>query len=88
MFQTVDLHLGAVLSEGPDGQYEEDDDPDRPGFKLEKWLVQRTADIVSRIVLDPGFARLIKKIRVSATPRDKTQHMAFGSSAYSIVPRP
>ena len=73
--------MGAVLTDSADGiEYEGEDDPDRPGFKLEKWLVQRTADIVSRIVLDPGFARLIKTIRVSATPRDKTQHMAFGSS--------
>ncbi len=37
--------------------------------KLEKVLHQRTADIISRIVMDPGFAKLVKSLRISASIR-------------------
>ncbi|KAL5478706.1 hypothetical protein ACEPAI_1983 [Sanghuangporus weigelae] len=79
VFQTVDLHIGVCRLSGEDKNWGDGDldHPDRPGYKLEKQLAQRTADIVARIVLDPSFAKLIKTVRISAERTDKSQHMAF-----------
>ena len=81
VFQQVDLHIGVCRLTGEDKNWGstlgDQDHPDRPGFKLEKQLAQRTADIVARIVLDPSFAKLIKTVRISAERTDRSQHMAF-----------
>ncbi|KAL5520579.1 hypothetical protein ACEPAG_9803 [Sanghuangporus baumii] len=79
VFQTVDLHIGVCRLAGEDKNWGDGDldHPDRPGYKLEKQLAQRTADIVARIVLDPSFAKLIRTVRISAERKDRSQHMAF-----------
>ena len=79
VFQTVDLHIGVCRLSGEDKNWGDGDSdhPDRPGFKLEKQLAQRTADIVARIVLDPSFAKLVRTVRISAERTDRSQHMAF-----------
>ncbi|KLO16634.1 hypothetical protein SCHPADRAFT_901298 [Schizopora paradoxa] len=49
--------------------------------RLEKTLHQRTADIISRIVMDPGFAKLVKTLRVSASIRsDRRGNATAGMS--------
>ena len=65
---------------GGSGWHFQHDHPDRPGYKLEMQLAQRTADIMSRIVLDPQFAKLIRTVRISAERHDRSQHMAFRSN--------
>ncbi|KAI5120006.1 hypothetical protein M0805_008467 [Coniferiporia weirii] len=79
VFETVDLHFGVCKLAGEEKVWgaAEQDHPDRPGFRLEKQLAQRTADIIARIVLDPSFAKLIKTVRISAERRDRNNHMAF-----------
>lgn len=80
VFTRVDLHIGVCRLANEDGQHDLND-PDRPGFALEKKLAQRTADIVARIVQDPNFAKLIRTVRISAERRDKSNHMAFRTSS-------
>ncbi|EJD04668.1 uncharacterized protein FOMMEDRAFT_132624 [Fomitiporia mediterranea MF3/22] len=79
VFERVDLHIGVCRLNGEDKNWGDGDQdhPDRPGYRLEKQLAQRTADIVARIVLDPSFAKLIKTVRISAERTDRSQHMAF-----------
>lgn len=79
VFTRIDLHIGVCRLANEEGQHDIND-PDRPGFALEKKLAQRTADIVARIVQDPNFAKLVKTVRISAERRDRTNHMAFRTS--------
>lgn len=81
VFQRIDLHFGTCKLSGEEKYWREgDDDPERPGLRLEKQLTQRTADVLSRIVLDPSFAKLVKTVRISASRRDRSHHMAFQTS--------
>ncbi|KAH8115096.1 hypothetical protein DFH11DRAFT_1508330 [Phellopilus nigrolimitatus] len=79
VFECVDLHFGVCKLAGEEKLWGtgDHDHPDRPGFRLEKQLTQRTADIVARIILDPSFAKLIRTVRISAERKDKSHHMAF-----------
>lgn len=80
VFTRIDLHFGVCKLANEEGKHDLDD-PDRPGFKLEKRLAQRTADIIARVVLDPSFANLIRTVRISAERKDRSNHMAFRTSA-------
>ncbi len=63
--------------------------------KLEKVLHQRTADIISRIVMDPGFAKLVKSLRISASIRTgagerrgtNCNHLSFQISTFWLRAR-
>lgn len=83
VFQVLDLHLGACVAEddAPHGDWvPEDDVLFRRDLKLEKWLAQRTADIIARIMIDPSFSRLVRKLRISASPHHRCDHMVFQTS--------
>ena len=81
VFQRIDLHIGSCKLSGEEKYWRDgDDDPERPGLRLEKQLVQRTADIIARIVLDPSFAKLVKTVRISASRSNRCHHMAFQTS--------
>ncbi|KAL0960739.1 hypothetical protein HGRIS_005762 [Hohenbuehelia grisea] len=43
----------------------------------DSWHAQRSADILTRIIVDPGFAALVKTLRIYATKRDRDGSLAF-----------
>ena len=51
-------------------------------LQLEKWLAQRTADMIARVMTDPSFASLVKTLRVSASPHHRCDHMVFQSCEF------
>ncbi|KAK0216415.1 hypothetical protein IW262DRAFT_1400103 [Armillaria fumosa] len=61
LFRKVDLHFGEgeggqSFDEGEGGEWEKERDRD-----------QRTADILTRVITDPSFARVVRTLRIFAT---------------------
>jgi len=83
VFQTVDFHFGICRVPAADSKWmQEHDKEDLPSIQLEKSLSKRTADILSRIIIDPSFAKLVKTVRISAERRDRVDHMGFRTSEW------
>ena len=57
----------------------------RRDLQLEKWLAQRTADIIARVMTDPSFAGLVRTLRVSASPHHRCDHMVFQSCKFYVL---
>ncbi|TFK48125.1 hypothetical protein OE88DRAFT_545076 [Heliocybe sulcata] len=72
LFQKIDLHFVV---------WEDDEDESQPEVRLDqqldKWHAQRSADILTRIIVDPGFAALVKTLRIFAPRLSVQQSMAF-----------
>ncbi|EPQ56057.1 hypothetical protein GLOTRDRAFT_111085 [Gloeophyllum trabeum ATCC 11539] len=78
LFQKIDLHFVV---------WEDDEDESQPEVRLDqqldKWHAQRSADILTRIIIDPGFASLIKTMRIFAPRLSVQQSMAFQTGMLS-----
>ncbi|TDL27100.1 hypothetical protein BD410DRAFT_783287 [Rickenella mellea] len=88
VFEVLDFHLGACVTEDEShGEWvgEEEDGYYHRDLKLEKYLAQRTADIIARIMIDPGFSRLVRKLRIFASPHHRCDHMVFQTAMLSIA---
>ena len=85
-----------LLDGTPDDTMGGPEDMEEQDLKLERTLHRRTADIISRIVIDPGFAKLVKTLRISASVRAYPSrrgasaslgrgHLSFQISAFFLV---
>ncbi len=73
LFRKINLYFS--------GWSDEDEDDSWHSHNLNKeqesWHSQRSADILTRIILDPSFASLVKTLRIYATKRDRDGTLAF-----------
>ncbi|KAF9497075.1 hypothetical protein BDN71DRAFT_1545874 [Pleurotus eryngii] len=73
LFRKINLYFS--------GWSDEDEDDSWHSHNLNKeqesWHSQRSADILTRIILDPSFAGLVKTLRIYATKRDRDGTLAF-----------
>ena len=77
LFREIDLHLTAAMEPGGgEGRFRplqgEDAHQD-----IDVWHYQRSADILTRILVDPHFAGQVRSLSVFAVSYDVTQPLAF-----------
>ena len=77
LFREIDLHLTAAMEPGSaEGRF-------RPlqgeclNQDIDVWHHQRSADILTRILVDPHFAGQVRSLSVYAVSYDVTQPLAF-----------
>lgn len=84
LFREVDLHLAPLHDPGrmdSPGEAREDID-------LGDWHHQRSADILSRILVDPLFSNQVRSVSIYAASPDATQPLAFqvGRRLFPLCP--
>ncbi|KAF9237964.1 hypothetical protein BU15DRAFT_88538 [Melanogaster broomeanus] len=72
LFREIDLHLTAAVEDPSRVACGESIDQD-----LDAWHYQRSADILTRILVDPHFAGQVKSLSVYAASYDTLQPLAF-----------
>ncbi|RDB17545.1 hypothetical protein Hypma_001187 [Hypsizygus marmoreus] len=76
LFQKLDLHFGGIDSE--ELRSDSWTHPDLAATRDEDTRhAQRSADILTRIIVDPAFAKTVRTLRIYAPMRDKDGAMAF-----------
>ncbi|KAG5641529.1 hypothetical protein DXG03_004820 [Asterophora parasitica] len=75
LFQKLDLHFGGIDSEEGRGDLWTHHSGD--GRDEDARHAQRSADILTRIIVDPSFASAVRTLRIYAPLRDRDGAMAF-----------
>ena len=82
-FREIDLHLTATLESGDAESAQESIDQD-----VDTWHLQRSVDILTRILVDPHFTSQVRGLRIFAVSHDTTQNLTFQvGMPYSIAAR-
>lgn len=85
LFRELDLHFCGSTD------FDEDSDTWSPhaspplSKELDTRHAQRSADILTRIIVDPVFAGAVRTLRIYAPRRDKDGSMAFQTGAFLFV---
>ncbi|EIN05199.1 hypothetical protein PUNSTDRAFT_47032 [Punctularia strigosozonata HHB-11173 SS5] len=81
LFRELDLHFGVLPPRFARPASDEDDkerkvDEVRETAELERWHAKRCADVLTRVIVDPEFARVVKTLRIIA-PLKEDSIMTF-----------
>ncbi|KAF8555155.1 hypothetical protein OG21DRAFT_1507955 [Imleria badia] len=77
LFREIDLHLTAAIEPGsPEGRFRPLQG-ECPNQDIDIWHHQRSADILTRILVDAHFAGQVRSLSVYAVSYDVTQPLAF-----------
>ncbi|KAF8428027.1 hypothetical protein L210DRAFT_3652430 [Boletus edulis BED1] len=78
LFREIDLHLTAAVEPGAtEGHYRPLQQGEVRCQDVDVWHYQRSADILTRILVDPHFAGQVRCLKVFAVSYDVTQPLAF-----------
>lgn len=77
IFREIDLHLTAAIEPGGASRFRHPQGEDLKQDDVDVWHYQRSADILTRILVDPHFAGQVRSLKVFAVSYDVTQPLAF-----------
>ena len=78
LFRELDIHLTAAIEPGSaDGHFRSLQGESHNQDNIDVWHYQRSADILTRILVDPHFASQVRSLKVFAVSYDVMQPLAF-----------